>query len=62
MAFEKKPAPQEKFVIEYKTEEGKLDARWHYDYSVTRKGPVLVENFNLPQKERKKKVGKEVKD
>lgn len=44
-----------KFVVEYKSDDGKLEARWHYDYSKTKAGPVLVEHFDLPPKERKKK-------
>lgn len=47
-----------KFVVEYKSDDGKLEARWHYDYSKTKAGPVLVENFDLPPKERKKKTKK----
>lgn len=42
-------------VREYYDDDKKLDARWHYDLNVTKNGPVLVENFNLPRKERKKK-------
>lgn len=47
-----------KFTVEYFTEDKKIDARWHYDYSVTKNGPVLVENFDLPKQQkvaRKKK-------
>jgi hypothetical protein len=45
-------------VREYYDDDKKLDARWHYDLNVTKNGPVLVENFNLPRKERKKKANK----
>lgn len=41
-----------KFTVEYFTEDKKIDARWHYDYSKTKNGPVLVENFNIPQQEK----------
>jgi hypothetical protein len=56
-----------KFVREYytfswETREKKIDSRWHYDLKKFPYGPVLVEEFNLPAKEKKskkKKVGKE---
>lgn len=44
-----------KFVREYHDDDKKLESRWHYDLSVTKNGPVLVESFNLPKKEKKKK-------
>lgn len=47
-----------KFVVEYFTDDKKLDSRWHYDYSRTRNGPVLVEHFIFPNKEKKKRVEK----
>ena len=46
---------QSKFIVEYKDETGKLEARWHYDHEKNRFGPILVEEFNLPKKERTKK-------
>jgi len=65
------PEPNHKFVIEYftfdwETRVKKVESRWHYDLKKFRNGPVLVEEFNLPPKEKepkgekskKKKVGK----
>lgn len=49
---------QTKFVVEYKNDSGKITDRWHYDYSVTRHGPILTENFELPPKQKKKRVAK----
>lgn len=50
--------PTTKFVVEYRNDEKQIESRWHYDYSKTKKGPVLVEELILPKKE-KKKVGKD---
>ena len=50
--------PRTKFVIEYRNYEKQVESRWHYDYSKTKRGPVLVEELLLPGKERKKRVGK----
>lgn len=50
--------PITKFVVEYRNDEKQIESRWHYDYSKTKKGPVLVEELILPKKE-KKKVGKD---
>lgn len=47
-----------KFVVEYFTDDKKLDSRWHYNHAKTKNGPVLVEEFIFPEKEKKKKVGK----
>lgn len=60
------PEQNPKFVIEYSTTDPgtrvkKVESRWHYDLKKFRNGPVLVEEFNLPPKEKepkKKKVGK----
>jgi hypothetical protein len=52
MALSKQIDPQRKFIVDYKDDEGKLESRWHYDYSITRAGPHFVENFNLPRKEK----------
>lgn len=50
-----------KFTREYKSEDGKLESRWHYDRNIHPYGPVLVEEFNLPRQEKKvKKVAKSV--
>ena len=50
-----------KFVREYTDEvTKKLTARWHYDLLINKYGPTLVENFDLPPKERKKRTKKKV--
>jgi hypothetical protein len=50
-----------KFIREYKSEDGKLESRWHYDRNINPYGPILVEEFNLPRQEKKvKKVAKSV--
>jgi len=44
---------------DYDTKTKKLDSRWHYDLKKFPYGPILVEEFDLPPKEkkaRKKKV------
>lgn len=43
-----------KFTVDYYTEDGQLDSRWHYDYEMTRNGPILVENFILPEEQSQK--------
>jgi hypothetical protein len=45
--------PSTKFIVEYFNDQKQVQSRWHYDYEKTKNGPVLVEEFNLPQKERK---------
>lgn len=50
--------PPTKFVIDYYNNEKQLESRWHYNYEKTKNGPVLVEEFLLPKKEKEKKVGK----
>ena len=62
----KTPEPVTKFVREYfsqhwETREKILESRWHFDLKKFPYGPVLVEEFNFPAKEKKskkKKVGK----
>ena len=50
-----------KFTREYKSDDGKLESRWHYDRSIHPYGPILVEEFFLPRQEKKaKKVAKSV--
>lgn len=44
-----------KFVREYYDDNKKLESRWHYNYDVFKNGPILVEEFNLPKKEKKQK-------
>lgn len=44
-----------KFIQEFKDEEGKVVARWHYDRDKFPNGPILCENLDLPRKEKKKK-------
>lgn len=56
-----KENPPHKFVREYKDDTNKkVLSRWHYDYSIRKSGPVLVEEFDLPPKERKKRTNKKV--
>ena len=50
--------PRTKFVVDYFDDDKKLESRWHYDYNKTKNGPVLVEEFNLPAKERKSRKSK----
>lgn len=54
---------QTKFIREYYDENKKLQSRWHYDHNISTNGPYLVEEFDLPSKEKKTgKVGsKQVK-
>lgn len=58
MALAKAEAPI-KFTVEYKDEAGKITARWHYNLEKFKNGPILVEDLDLPVKEKKKKVAKE---
>ena len=51
MALSKQDKPT-KFIVEYMDEYKKLEARWHYDLEITRAGPFLIENSNLPRKEK----------
>jgi hypothetical protein len=60
------PEQNHKFVVEYfttnqETRVKKLESRWHYDLKKFRNGPVLVEEFNLPSKEKEIKKEKEEK-
>jgi hypothetical protein len=53
---------REYYTYDWETRTRKLDSRWHYDLRKFPYGPVLVEEFNFPEKEkkkRKKKVGDE---
>lgn len=60
MALSKPVEPQIKFIREYKDSTGKVTDRWHYDLNKFRNGPILVENLDIPAKEKKtRKVGKE---
>lgn len=52
MAKVQKPT---KFVIEYKGDDKKLSSRWTYDLSKNPNGPVLVEEFNIPKPEKRKR-------
>lgn len=50
-----------KFMREYTDEvTKKVTARWHYDLSITKNGPILVEEFGLPPKEKKKRKDNKV--
>jgi len=52
-----------KFVREYKDDtDKKVVSRWHYDYSITKNGPILVEEFGLPPKEKNKRTTNKVVD
>lgn len=54
-----KTDPNNRYVIrEYYDDSKKLDSRWYYDYEISRNGPVLVENFDLPKKEKKTRAKK----
>lgn len=53
MALTKNVEPTLKFIVEYKSSDGKVTDRWHYDLSKSKNGPILVENLELPKKERK---------
>jgi hypothetical protein len=52
MALSKPIEQPTKFVREYKDDTGNITARWHYDLNKFRNGPVLVENLDLPPKEK----------
>ena len=50
-----------KFMREYTDEvTKKVTARWYYDLSITKNGPILTEQFDLPPKEKKKRKDKKV--
>lgn len=53
-----KQVPPRKFVVEYHDEDKKLSSRWHYDRDKFPYGPILVEEFNLPKQEKKKRKKK----
>ena len=59
MALSKQIEQPTKFIREYKDSTDKVTARWHYDLNKFRNGPILVENLDLPPKEKKNKVAKE---
>lgn len=46
---------REYFTYDFDTRTKKLDSRWHYDLKKFSRGPVLVEDFSAPVKEKKKK-------
>lgn len=56
-----KDTTPKKFTVEYFDDNKKLTARWHYDHSITKNGPVLTEDFDPVQPEtssrKQKKVG-----
>lgn len=41
------------YVHEFYDENKKLSSRWHYDLTKSKNGPIMVEHFNLPGKEKK---------
>lgn len=53
---------REFYSFDWDTRVKKLESRWHYDLKKFRNGPILVEEFDLTEKEKKskkKKVGGE---
>lgn len=58
MALSKVVEAPVKFIVEYKDETGKITDRWHYDRNKFPFGPILVENLELPQKEKKSRKPK----
>lgn len=60
-----KEVTPKKFTVEYKSDDGKrVVARWHYDHSITKNGPILTEDLEeIPienTKRQKKKVDKQL--
>ena len=51
----KQETPSKIVVREYYDDDKKLSSRWIYNYDVFKNGPISVEEFNLPRKEKKKK-------
>jgi len=50
-----------KFVREYIDDvTKKVTARWHYDLSITKNGPILAEDLVLPPKEKKSRKANKV--
>jgi hypothetical protein len=49
-----------KFTREYIDDNKKVVARWHYDYSITKNGPILTEDLDLAPKQRKKRTTNKV--
>ena len=41
------------YVHEFYDSDNKLSSRWHYDLTKYKNGPVMVEHFNLPAKQKK---------
>jgi hypothetical protein len=52
MALSKPVEQLTKSIREYKDSTGKVTERWHYDLNKFRNGPILVENLDLPPKEK----------
>jgi len=52
MALSKPIEQPVKFIREYKDSTGKVTEKWHYDLNKFRNGPILVENLDLPPKEK----------
>jgi hypothetical protein len=57
MQYSKAKQEEVKFTVDY-LENGKLEARWHYNHEITKAGPILVEHFNLPREVSKSKKPK----
>lgn len=44
-----------KFIQEFKDEQGKVIARWHYDRDKFPNGPIMTEDLSFVPKQKKKK-------
>lgn len=58
MALTKNTEAPIKFVVEYFDENKNVTDRWHYDRNKFPFGPILVENLELPKKEKKSRKSK----
>jgi hypothetical protein len=54
--------PSKYIIREYYDDDKKLESRWTYNYDIFKNGPILVEEFNLPRKEKKKREKKVASD
>jgi 2-oxoglutarate dehydrogenase complex dehydrogenase (E1) component-like enzyme len=50
------------FHYDYETRTKKLISRWHFDLKKFANGPVLVEEFDLNEKETKKRKKKDISE
>ena len=49
------PEKATKFVIEYRDANKEVVSKWHYDLKKNPNGPIMVEDFDIPPKEKKSK-------